>query len=99
LATERAAATDAERAAATVWPDMALVALSLVEDGEELDVAAGSVVMAMNSGGAGRRRPRIGNQRMIPCKRGRDWNKHSTHNHGGLQFHYIYIWCKGYKGK
>ena len=38
-----------------MWPDMALVALSLMEDEQELDIAAGSVVMVMNSGGAGRR--------------------------------------------
>jgi hypothetical protein len=91
LATERAAATDAERAAATVWPDMALVALSLVEDGEELDVAAGSVVMAMNSGGAGRRSPRFGNQRMIPCKRGRDW-KSTAHTITAAFSFIIYIY-------
>ena len=40
--------------AATVWLDMELVVLSLVEDEEELEVVVSMIVMARTGGGAGK---------------------------------------------
>jgi hypothetical protein len=54
LAMASVAATEAERAAATVWLDMELVALWLMEDEKEPEVVVSTVVMARTGGSAGK---------------------------------------------
>jgi hypothetical protein len=54
LAMASVAATEAERTAATVWLDMELVALWLMEDEKEPEVVVSTVVMARTGGSAGK---------------------------------------------